>query len=198
MAPKRFEVRCHGDQPIADRVVADKLVLLPSTLPFLLGFGQCTQLVVSFAFKCIRNETVTRINQHISPLRETRFDLSAFDGATVQPIGLLVSSFGLSPSANSTEAGVIFSTTSLPIASSIGTPEIHWQCDSPRDYYARGRQRTMPPVFRAAQHIGRRDVCCIEPTHRAPLQESHPLSRWRRWRQFVPATVGSDTTFGSE
>src|SRR6202166_3701078 len=61
MAPERFEVCRHGDEPIPDCIVESKTVLLPATLAFLLGFGQCAQLVVPFTFEGIRYKTVIGI-----------------------------------------------------------------------------------------------------------------------------------------
>ena len=60
ITPERFEVRRHGDQPIADRIVEARLVVLLAALPFLLRLGQCAQLVVPFALERIGDETVAR------------------------------------------------------------------------------------------------------------------------------------------
>ena len=71
------------------------LVLLLSALPFFLCLGQSAQLVVPFALERIRDETVVRIDQHKSPLREIGFDLGAFDRAKAEPICVVVPGFDL-------------------------------------------------------------------------------------------------------
>ena len=91
--PKRFEICCHGGQSIADRVVDGTLVVPLTALPFVLCVGQSAQFVIPFALERIRDETVTGIDQHKSPLREIRFDLGAFNGAKTKPIGFFMSSF---------------------------------------------------------------------------------------------------------
>lgn len=109
IGPKRCEVRGHGDEPITDRAVESELVFLPSTLPFLLGVGQCSQLVVPFALERIGDEAVGRIDEHEASLCEIGVDLGALDGATAEPIRLVMPRFDLSPDlqASSTTAGVI-------------------------------------------------------------------------------------------
>jgi hypothetical protein len=91
--PKRFEICCHGGQSIADRVVDGTPILPLAATPFLLCVGESAQFVIPFAFERIRDETVTGIDQHKSPLREISFDLGAFNGAKTKPIGFFVSSF---------------------------------------------------------------------------------------------------------
>ncbi len=95
ITPKRFEICRHGDQTITDRVVDDTPVLPLPALPFFLCVGQGAQFVIPFAFERIRDETITWIDQHKSPLREIRFDPGTFNSAKTEPIGLLVSSLDL-------------------------------------------------------------------------------------------------------
>jgi hypothetical protein len=47
------------------------------------------------AFERIRDETIVRIDQHKSPLREIGIDLGALDRAKAEPIGVVVAGFDL-------------------------------------------------------------------------------------------------------
>ena len=68
-----------------------------STLSFLLSVGQCAQLVVPFALERIGDKAVGRIDEHESSLCEIGVDLGALDGATAEPIRLVMPRFDLSP-----------------------------------------------------------------------------------------------------
>ena len=73
------------------------MVLLSRALSFLSCLGQCAQFVVPFPFEGVGDETVVRIDQHESALREIRFDLRTLDRAAAQPVGLFLPGFDLSP-----------------------------------------------------------------------------------------------------
>jgi hypothetical protein len=73
-------------------------------------------------------------HRHTAPLREIRFHLSAFDGATPSRSASSYRAFDLSSylECQLDRGGVIFSATSLPTASSMG--RLQWQhAGSPRD-----------------------------------------------------------------
>ena len=75
------EVRRHGGQPLADRVVEDDIAPLLRPCSLLPCRGQCSQFVVPFPIQGVGNQTVARIDEHESPLCEIRFDLGALHGA---------------------------------------------------------------------------------------------------------------------
>ena len=54
ISPELLEVRRHRDQPLADRVVEDELILLSRAFSFLSCLGQRAQLVVPFAPRACR------------------------------------------------------------------------------------------------------------------------------------------------
>ena len=132
-----------------------------------------------------------RIDQHESPLCEIRFDLSAFDRATTQPIGLLVASFDLAPD----------------LQRQLDRRGRHLFGDQLADRFidgpARDRLTTrlalatmravadIPCLLPAAPgSISNPEMSAASPTHRAALQQGHAFSRWRRSRNLVAATIG--------
>src|SRR5206468_11153432 len=62
VSPELLEVRRHREEPFADRVVEDELILLSRTLPSLSCLGQHPQLVVPVSLECIGDEAITRID----------------------------------------------------------------------------------------------------------------------------------------
>src|SRR3990172_7437909 len=82
--PELLEVRRHRDEPFADCIVQDDLILASCTLPFLSCLGEGAQLVVPVCLESIGDEAITRIDHHETALRQVRFDLSSLDRATPQ------------------------------------------------------------------------------------------------------------------
>ena len=94
--PELLEVCRHRDQPLADGIVQDELVLLSPTFSFLARLGQRAQLVVPFGLERVGNKSIVRIDQHESALRQIGFDLRTLDRAAAQLISLFLPSFDLS------------------------------------------------------------------------------------------------------
>jgi hypothetical protein len=117
--------------------------------------GQSAQFVIPFALERIRDETVTGIDQHKSPLREIRFDLGA--RSTARRRSRSASSCRASISfriskASSTAAGVILTLINSPMASSTGAPAIDWQFGSPREPCARSQTYQASSLSRRAAY----------------------------------------------
>ncbi|WP_245288263.1 hypothetical protein [Bradyrhizobium sp. Ec3.3] len=97
ICPEPVEVDRHRDQPLADSFIEDQLILLPSALAIVTGFGQHAKLVVPFAFERVGDEAIVAGDQHKAPLGKIGFDLGAFDRATAQPIRFFIPRFDLFP-----------------------------------------------------------------------------------------------------
>ena len=75
------------------------------------------------------------------------------------------------------------------MASSTGAPAIDWQFGSPRELCARSQTYHASSLPRRAAYRTLQ-ISAATPTHRAPLQQRRPLSRRRRTRYFISATIG--------
>src|SRR5260370_33499530 len=58
--PELVEVRRHHNQPLADRIIYDELVLLSPACSFLAHLGQRAQLAVPLGLERLGTETVAR------------------------------------------------------------------------------------------------------------------------------------------
>jgi hypothetical protein len=76
VSPKLLKICCHREEPFADRVVQDDLILVSRTLPFLSCLGQQTQLLIPVCLECIGDKAITGIDHHETALRQIRCDLS--------------------------------------------------------------------------------------------------------------------------
>ena len=147
IAPQRLEIRCHGDQPLPDRVVESKPVIPPTSLSFLLRRGQRAQRGVPLAFERIRDETIVRIDQHESPLREIGIDLGALHRAKAEPIGVVVAGFDLASN----------------LQGQIDRGGRHLGGDQRPDRLIDGRSRNRLAVRLAARAVGAvADVPCLQ------------------------------------
>ncbi len=95
ICPELVEVHCHRDEPFADSLIEDKLILLASAISIFPCFGQNAELLIPFAFERVSDEAIIGVDQHETALSEIRFDLGPFDRATAQPICFFIPSFDL-------------------------------------------------------------------------------------------------------
>src|ERR1035438_3287533 len=64
MIPELLEVCRHCDQPLADRIVQQELILLARSFSFFSCLGQRAQFVVPFRLEGVGNQSIARIDQH--------------------------------------------------------------------------------------------------------------------------------------
>src|SRR6202021_356543 len=88
--PELLELCCHRDQPLANGIVQDELVLLSSTLSFLARLAERTQLVIPLGLERVSNKSVVRVDKHESALREVGVDLCTLNRAAAELISLFL------------------------------------------------------------------------------------------------------------
>ena len=82
VCPEAVEIRRHRDEPFANRVIEDDLVVVSRALPFISCLGQCTELLVPVGLERIGHEAITRIDHPVPALRQRGVELRALNGST--------------------------------------------------------------------------------------------------------------------
>jgi hypothetical protein len=95
VGPEPLEVRGHGDEPVANRIVDRGLIFVSVALPILSCLCQGAQLIVPVRFESVGDQAIARIDHHEAALCEIRVDLRPLDGSTPKLVGLVVSGFDL-------------------------------------------------------------------------------------------------------
>ena len=198
ICPKLFEVRRHRDQPLADSLVEDELILLPGALAFFAGFGQDAELLVPFAFERVGDEAIIGIDQHEAALGEIGFDLGALDRATAQPIGFLIPRLDLL----------------ADLERQLDGRRRHLLGNQHADGFVDGRPGDRLAVGLAAIAVGAitdvpgfqpaapgsvadAEMPAASPAYCPPLQQRRAFSRRRRARHVISMTVGLEDASGS-
>ena len=66
--PDFLEVCCHRDQPLANRIVQQKLIVLPRAFSLFPCLSERAQFVVPYRLKRAGNEAIARVDEHESTL----------------------------------------------------------------------------------------------------------------------------------
>ena len=80
--PEAVEIRRHRDEPLANRVIEDDLIVVSRTFPFVSCLGQRTEFLVPVGLERIGHEAITRIDHHVPALRQRGVELRALRGST--------------------------------------------------------------------------------------------------------------------
>src|ERR1035437_4050425 len=191
MIPELLEVCRHCDQPLADRIVQQELILLARAFSFFSCLGQRAQFVVPFRLEGVGNQSIARIDQHESALRQIGFELRTLDGAAAQPIGLFLPGFDLSPDLERQPDG----------------GRRHLFGDQGSDGLVDGRpcDRLAVPLIEIAVPtvadipglllaprgaVSDAEMPAASAAHRASLQQRRALTRRRSARQLVSPAIG--------
>ena len=80
--PEAVEVGRHRDEPFANRVIEDDLIVVSRTLSFVSCLGQRPEFLIPVGLKCVGHEAITWIDQHVPALRQRGVDVRALHGST--------------------------------------------------------------------------------------------------------------------
>ncbi len=188
--PEFLEVCCHYQQALADRVVEHELILLPAAFSFFSCLGQGSQFIVPFGLEGVGDQSIARIDQHESTLRQIRFELRTLGCAAAQLIGIFLPGFDLSSDIErQLDSG---RRDLLGYQGSDGLVD-GWPCDGlavPLTESAMPTVADIPGFLLASRGaVTDTEMPAAPAAHCASLKQSRALARWRPSCQLVSQAI---------